>query len=175
MKTNRTADLKLRPLTTVLSLVAIATALLVSDPSRAVSGKPYVNDIDWEWLDTESYCVPVHGQVTGRFIFQPGDDGYPVYTDIQQLKFEWTNLNTGKTVSAETAVRLTDSYLGDFGLVDVLTGVVLIHQGNGVWLDAGMTVTIVYDPVTGEYLNLTVRDDGTHPVSYNDALCAALQ
>ena len=152
---------------------ALAIALLTLATNRAAAEKPFIFDIDFAFVDTETYCVPALVHSTGRIIERGLFSGGPL-TLIEPLKTEFTNLENGKTVTVVHGGVVTESFEED-GLVITLTGASLI-QGHGPPTDAGIFEYIVtFDPVTGEEIDEVIRAVGIHAESFLDALCAALQ
>src|SRR6266542_580586 len=166
MKTNRTDSMKFNPLTTALALASIGTALLVGAPSRAAAAKPYVYHIDAKYEDTLPCGTPVEIHVTSIIIFRPGVGAYAL---LQSTSVDWTNLQTGRTVTTVGAGNFTLSFTGDFP--DTSRGVILIEHAPGVFVDAGLVeIAFTYDPVTDTYFEVTVKSVGTHPGDFNDVL-----
>ncbi len=156
------------------ALVALASAALLAIPSQATAAKPFIFNINGTFEDPDSFCVPVQMHIQGRIIEQGLFSGEEL-TLIESFKLDFTNLNTGKTVTTRTAVRIKDTYVGEWGLIEEIEGVILIRNGRDTWVSAGFTMTIVFDPITGEELYLTVKSTGRQDGDFNEALCAALQ
>jgi hypothetical protein len=173
MKTERTNGLKSNCRAIALAAIT-ALALLAVLPNNASAAKPYIFNINDTFEDPDSFCVPVQIHIEGRIIEQILSGGQAL-TLVESLKLEFTNLDTGKTITTRTAVRIKDSYVGEWGLIEEIEGVVLVPQARGAWVQAGLTITMVFDPVTGEDLFLTVKIAGKQGGDFNDAICTALQ
>jgi hypothetical protein len=151
-------------------LGAVVLTLLIGAAPAAAAAKPFIFHLDFEYQDDWTCGIPVWVHVTGQIIERFGQDEL---TLIESLKTEWTNLDTGKTVTTRLAGPFTYQADGAW----LYQGMVLIQQPGGAWVDAGLTETVLdYDPETGEVTEVVIRSAGNGNFGgFNDALCAALQ
>src|SRR5215813_1349527 len=106
MKANRSKTINLA----VIGIIA-AVALMANTPIRAEAGRHFVFHVDQTYVDTESYCVPVMAHMTGTIVIGFNDEEISI---VQPLKTEWTNLETGKTVTTQVAGRGFQTFDGSF-------------------------------------------------------------
>lgn len=151
----------------ILTTLALALGL----NTRTMAAEHTVVNVNDLFVDTTSFCVPVMARTDGKLIL--GTD-FPRFTAVQSITTEWTNLETGQTVTSRTAGRTTTRFLSE--TLVTITGAVLLHRSDGTWVQAGLVEFIVeIDPNTGQEVNIVIREAGNGRSSFADALCAALQ
>jgi hypothetical protein len=172
MKTNRIISKSKKSITRSLIVMAAAT-LVLTLPNRVLADRPLFVDLNYQYEDDQTYCVPVLVSASGRFIERLSDSGD--LTLIEPIKTDYTSLVTGKTVSVRSSGPVTESYT-DAGLVLTIRGASVITGGTGTWHVAGLVeVLITFDPMTGEEIDVILRETGSESGDFAEVLCAALQ
>ena len=173
VKTDRIISKSGKSVTRNLTLMA-AAALILTMPNRVFADQPVFVDLNYQYEDDQTYCVPVLVNDSGRII-EKGLFGSGDLTMIEPITTVYTSLVTGKTVSVRTAGPLTFSYTYT-GLVITIRGAGVVTGGTGAWHVAGLFEYVVtFDPITGEESDVTLKETGSQSGDFAEVLCAALQ